>query len=52
MKSDCPRKAQKDAKTDVTAMKLNDHKDLEDEPIPSQPKKIFKPQKKQKVVSF
>ena len=52
MKSDCPRKAQKDAKSDVRAMRMNDHKDLEDEPIPSQPKKKFQPQKKQKVVSF
>jgi len=52
LKSDCPRKAQKDAKSDVRAMKMNDHKDLEDEPIPSQPKKKFQPQKKQKVVSF
>ena len=33
-------------------VKLNDHKDLEDEPVPGQPKKILKPQKKQKVVSF
>merc|ERR1712062_810816 len=52
LKSDCPRKVQKDAKNDVRAMKMNDHKDLEDEPIPSQPKKKFQPQKKQKVVSF
>ena len=52
LKSDCPRKVQKDAKSDVRAMKMNDHKDLEDEPIPSQPKKKFQPQKKQKVVSF
>ena len=51
LKSECPRKAQKDARSEVRVMKQSDHAHLEDEPIePSRPKIVMK--KKPKVVSF
>lgn len=51
LKSECPRKVQKDARSEVRVMKQSDHAHLEDEPIEqSKPKAVMK--KKPKVVSF
>jgi len=52
LKSECPRKSQKDARSEVRVMKQSDHAHLEDEPIQQFKPKFVPKKKQQKIVSF
>ena len=52
LKSECPRKSQKDARSEIRVMKQSDHRHLEDEPIQQFKPKIVPKKKQQKIVSF